>query len=654
MMMPVIWLAPSPRVWNDRASRLRKWIGAGVLAVLGLTPCPGRAQVAVSQLRTYSLEELMGMDVTSVSRKAEPFYETAGAVAVLTGSDIQQTGVRTLADALRYVPGMQVARVDERSWAITARGFNTRDSNKMLVLMDGRTVYSPLFSGVFWEVQDTFLPDLDRVEVIRGPGATMWGANAVNGVVSFTTKDARYTQGGLVTAGVGIEETAFAGARYGGEVPGKFYYRVYAQSMRRDDMLTQFGLPSGRDWENTQTGFRIDSASPKERGSFTLQGDYDHGKISSPIAGGQPFTAGNLLLRVARPVGNEMELSTQLYFDYLSHSIEGQYGELRRTYDFDTQLRFSPWEHHDVVSGVSYRSSEDHTLGSSLFAFNPASRRIEIAGAFIQDEIRWHEDRYGLIVGSKFEYHESVGMEIQPSIRLALRNRRSTLWAAVSRAVRTPSRYDDDVIQGNPRNPQIVGSRDFDSETVIAYELGYRAQPVTSFNWDVSLFYNDYDKLRSQEPVSTARNAARRISNKLMAETYGAEVSIKWQPIRRWRLQGSYTYLAEDFHLAPNSRDPTNGTQEANDPKNSANLRSHLELGGGLEWDVGLRYVSSLPNPAQPAYLATDTRLSWRFRGQWEFSLVGQNIFDNQHSEFGTKASNQVQRSYYGSVTWEF
>lgn len=653
-MIPGPWLTRYSLSRSRGTALLRNWIGASALAVLGISPIFSHAQVAVSQLRTYSLEELMGMDVTSVSRKAEPFYETAGAVAVLTGSDIQQTGVRTLADALRYVPGMQVARVDERSWAITARGFNTRDSNKMLVLIDGRTVYSPLFSGVFWEVQDTFLPDIDRVEVIRGPGATMWGANAVNGVVSFTTKDARYTQGGLITGGMGVEETAFAGARYGGEVPGKFYYRVYAQTTQRDDMLTQFGLPSGRDWRNTQTGFRIDSASPKERGSFTLQGDYEHGNIGSLVSGGQPFTAGNLLFRIARPVGNEMELSTQLYFDYLSHAIEQQYGELRRTYDFDTQLRFTPWEHHDVVSGVSYRSSEDRTQGSSLFAFNPTARRIEIAGAFIQDEIRWHDEMYGLIVGSKFEYHESVGLEIQPSVRLALRNRRSTLWAAVSRAVRTPSRYDDDVVVGNPRNPQILGSRDFDSETVIAYELGYRAQHFTSFNWDVSFFYNDYDNLRSQEPVSTARNATRRISNKLMAETYGAELSIKWQPVRHWRLQGSYTYLAEKFHLASDSRDPTNGVQEANDPKNSANLRSHLELGGGLEWDLGLRYVSSLPNPAQPAYLATDTRLTWRYRGQWEFSLVGQNIFDNQHSEFGTKTSGQVQRSYYGSVTWEF
>lgn len=594
------------------------------------------------------------MDVTSVSRKAEPFYETAGAVAVLTGNDIQQTGARTLADALRYAPGMQVARVDNRTWAITARGFNARDSNKLLVLIDGRTVYSPLFSGVFWDVQDTFFPDLDRIEVIRGPGATMWGANAVNGVVSITTKDARYTQGGLVTAGLGVEENAFAGVRYGGEIPGKAFYRVYIQNTQRDDLVNQFGVASQGDWSTTQTGFRIDSAMPKEAGSFTFQGDYYHGKIGATPTVSTPMTGGNLVLRGTKPLGKDMELTSQLYFDYVSRSIYQQYGELRRTYDFDTQLRFSPWEHHDIVSGVNYRSSEDQTRSGGLISFAPFARRIELGSAFVQDEIRWHDEMFGLIVGSKFEYHESVGLEIQPSVRLALRTRRSTLWAAVSRAVRTPSRYDDDARVGLvPSNPQLSGSRDFESENVVAYEIGYRAQHFASFTWDVSLFFNDYADLRSQEPT-TQRISPRVFANKLMAETYGAEVSLKWQPVRRWRLEGSYTYLGENFHLALDSRDPTGGVQEANDPKHSANLRSHLELVHGLEWDLGVRYVSSLPNPDQPAYVATDTRLAWRYHGQWEFAVVGRDIFDNQHSEFGSRLSSQVQRGYYGSVTWEF
>lgn len=617
-----------------------------------------RAEVSVSELKTYSLEELMGMEVTSVSRKPEPFYETAGAVGVLTGYDIKQTGARSLADALRYAPGMQVARVDGRTWAVTARGFNASESNKLLVLMDGRTVYTPLFSGVFWDVQNTFFPDIDRIEVIRGPGATMWGANAVNGVVSITTKDARYTQGGLVTAGIGTEEKAFAGVRYGGEVPGKFFYRVYAQSARRDDLINQSGTPSHDDWSMNQVGFRIDTAMAPERGGITAQGDYYRARVGA-VSGSSylstPVSGGDVILRAHRPVGEDGELTSQFYFDYVSRSVYRQYGEERYTYDFDTQIRFTPWQHHEVVAGFDVRSSDDNTAKDTTLTFVPDKRTIDIAGMFVQDEIRWHDNMLGLILGSKFEYHESVGLEIQPSARLALRLRRSTFWASVSRAVRTPSRYDDDVRFPSPTRPQLLGSHAFESESVMAYEFGYRAQYFSSLTSDVSFYFNDYDNLRSQERVGTAP-VPRVISNKLLAETYGVEVSLKWQPTRRWRVQGSYTYLAENFHLAIGSKDPTRGSQEANDPKHTANLRSHLELPYGLEWDVGLRYVSSLPNPAQPPYFTADTRIAWRFRGQWEFALVGQDLFDNHHPEFGatTLGAHQVQRGVYGSITWEF
>lgn len=630
--------------------RLFRLVGFALAGAVSAT-----AQVSVSELRNFSLEELMGMEVTSVSRKPEPFYETAGAVAVLTNADIQQTGARSLADALRYAPGMQVARVDGRTWAVTARGFNKAESNKMLVLVDGRTVYTPLFSGVFWDVQNTFLPDLDRIEVIRGPGATMWGANAVNGVVSISTKNARFTQGGLITAGGGTEERSFAGVRYGGSVPGKFFYRVYAQTDQQDELETLQKQPSYDGWRMNQGGFRIDSAMDAEDGEFTLQGDYYRGRIDAAIGVTTPVSGGNILMRGRRRLAHDVQLVSQFYYDYVSRSVYRQYGEVRRTYDFDTQIQFAPWKNHDVVAGFNYRNSEDSTKTDTSLTFFPQGRTLETGGAFVQDEIRWHDGRYGLILGSKFEYHETVGFEIQPSARLALRTRRSTLWAAVSRAVRTPSRYDEDVVfPAPPLRTQIYGSNSFQPEAVLAYELGYRAQYFTSLTFDVSLFYNDYDRLRSQERVGSAQ-IPRVIGNQLLAETYGAEVSLKWQPVRRWRLQGSYTYLSENFHLAVGSRDPTNGIQEHNDPKHVANLRSHLEITRSLSWDVGLRYVSTLPNPANPAYLEADTRIAWRYAGQWEFALVGQNLFDPEHTEFGANvASRQVQRGFYGSVTWEF
>jgi iron complex outermembrane recepter protein len=595
----------------------------------------------------------MDLEVTSVSRKPEPFYATAGAVSVMTGTEVRQTGSRIVADALRYAPGVQVARADARAWAITVRGFNASNPNKLLVLMDGRSVYTPLFSGVLWDVQDTFLPDLDRVEVIRGPGATMWGANAVNGVISITTKDSRYTQGGLLTVGGGTEERAFVSARHGGQVPGKFFYRVYAKHSLRDDLVNNSGSPTGDESEVTQGGFRIDSMADAETFAYTVQGDYYSGEVGALDGTKTPLSGGNIVLRGTKRFGDK-ELITQFYFDHVTREVYRQYGEVRNTYDFDSQLHFQPWEHHDVVTGLNYRSSSDHTGKNGPVQFDPSARRIESGGVFVQDEIRWKEGRYGLILGSKFEHHESVGLEILPSVRGAVRVGKSTAWASVSRAVRTPSRYDDDLRLPNLTRPTLVGSRAFKSEVVIAYEAGYRAQLVHGLTVDLSGFYNDYDRLRSVEPQAGRIPIPRVISNLLEAKTYGGELSLKWQPMPRWRLHASYSYLEKEFRAKAGSRDTTLGSGEANDPKHQANFRSSLRLPGDVEWDVGLRYVSELEYPYEEAYFTADTRLLWRFRGRWEVALVGQNLLDPAHSEFGSSVSRQVQRGFYGSITWEY
>lgn len=644
---------PAP-VRNPRSPCPARGWWAVLAAVFLAWGSPLAAQLSMQDLRSFSLEELMGLEVTSVSRKPEPFVSTAGAVGVMTGQDVQQTGYRSIADALRYATGLQVARVDGRVWAISARGFNASESNKLLVLMDGRTVYTPLFSGVLWDVQDTFLPDLDRIEIIRGPGATMWGANAVNGVISITTKNARYTQGGLLTVGGGTEERAFASARYGGEVPGKFFYRVYAKGYVRDDMTKPDGLAGGDEVRMAQGGFRLDSAGPEELGGWTVQGDYYEGRIGPAVGAHSPVSGGNLLARLTRQLSGDVELTTQVYFDHVSRDLYGQYSEVLHTYDFDTQVRFSPWEHHEFVAGVNYRSASDHTGDSGTTQFAPARRRIEKAGAFVQDEIRLFDGKLGLILGSKLEYHESIGAELQPSARLAIRGATQTLWAAVSRAVRTPSRYDEDLRFPNTRRPLLVGNPDFQPEQVIAYELGYRAQPTRTIAWDVSVFFNDYSDLRSQERSTVP--GRRVFGNKLRAQTDGVEVSAKWQLLPKWRLQAGYAYLHERFTMDPSSTDASNGIQEWNDPEHTATLRSSLQFFRGFEWDVGVRYVSSLPHPAQESYTAVDSRLVWRYRGQWEFALVGQNLLDPVHTEFGPAQPNahQVERSFYGSVSWEF
>ena len=595
----------------------------------------------------------MGLEVTSVSRKPEPFAETAAAVGVLTGQDIEETGAQTLADALRYMPGMQVARVDSRTWAITSRGFNSSVSNKLLVMIDGRTVYTPLFSGVFWDSQDLFMPDIDRIEVTRGPGATMWGANAVNGVVAITTKDSRYTQGGLITVGGGSDEPGFASVRYGGELDNKFYYRVYVQSSQRNDLPTVTGNRGGDGSQMTQAGFRIDSAMPADIGSFSLSGDYYNGQIGISPGENTPLSGGNLTLNASRVLADDLVLSTTTYFDYVSRSVYQQYGETQRTFNVDTQLRYSHWEHHDIIAGLQFRNSSDSTDSGVITTFSPEKRNIAQGSAFVQDEMGWRDGRYGLILGSKFEYHEFSGFEIEPSIRAAYRTGGSTLWAAVSRAVRTPSRFDEDV-SVLPQRPILVGNHDFKSEELIAYELGYRVQWTNSFTWDMSFFVNRYDDLRSRERLP--KSPASTLENELDANSEGFDLTAKWQVSPRWRLEATYTHLAEKFSLDPGSTDPTGGYTEYNDPKNMASLRSSLQVTPALQWSLGFRYVSSLPNPAEKAYVTADMKFAYRFRGRWEFDLVGTNLLQKKHSEFGVAnpQAREVPREVYGSVIWQF
>jgi len=614
-----------------------------------------RAQLTVSELKSYSLEQLMGLEVTSVSRKPEPYAETAAAVSVLTEQDIDEAGSQTLADALRYMPGMEVARVDSRTWAISSRGFNASASNKLLVMIDGRTVYTPLFSGVFWDSQDTFMPDVDRIEVTRGPGSTMWGANAVNGVVAITTKDSRYTQGGLVTITAGSDEPGFASVRYGGQFDsGKYFYRVYVQSSQRNDLPTVTGNAGGDGWSTTQTGFRIDSAMPADEGSLSFSGDYYNGQVGTSPGENAPMSGGNFTLNASRVLSDDLVLSTTSYFDYVSRSVFQQYGETQRTYNVDTQLRYAGWQHHDIIAGMQFRNSSDDTDAGVLTTFSPSKRSINEGSAFVQDEMRWKDGRYGLIVGSKFEYHQFSGFDVEPSIRAAYHAGGSTLWAAVSRAVRTPSRFDEDVVVGVPRFPIIAGNEDFKSEALTAYELGYRAQVTSAFTWDTSLFVNRYDDLRSRERVPGKITSM--LENKLNSRSVGVDVTAKWQVCSRWRLQATYTHLAENFSLDPGSTDPTGGYTEYDDPKNMASLQSSLQVTPALQWSFGVRYVSSLPNPAQKAYVTADMKLAYRFRGRWEFDLIGQNLLQKDHTEFGAgnPQAREVPREVYGSVIWQF
>jgi iron complex outermembrane receptor protein len=584
-----------------------------LLLLTSLLPAAAAGQPqAVADLKKLSIEELMEIEVTSVSKRSERLSQAAAAVIVITQDEIRRSGVTSLPEALRLVNSLHVARQTQHDWAVSARGFNLTTANKMLVLIDGRSVYTPLFSGVFWDVQDTLLEDVERIEVIRGPGATLWGANAVNGVINVITKRAADTQGGLVTAGGGEEERAFGGVRWGGGFRGeKGHYRVYGKVFDRDSMVLADGSDARDDMQMGQGGFRADWKN-SEADSFTLQGDAYDGTIGAIALGDTDVDGGNLLGRWTRTTSERSGLELQVYWDRTHRRIPDLFEEHLDILDLDFQHRLPLAERHDLVWGFGYRWHRDEVGNSAAVGFFPPRRSFGLASFFAQDEISLLGDRLDLIVGTKVEHNDSTGFEVQPSIHAAWKpDDRRTLWGAVSRAVRTPTRLDEDVVFFGPNGLHLVeGSRDFESEELLAWELGYRIQTTPELLFDLAAFYNVYDHLRSQEPPAGSPIPIV-LANNLNAETWGAELRMNAQPRPGLRLQAGYTRLEKHFSLDPGSRDPSGGLAEGNDPENRLAFRASVDLPSNLELDAWLRYVDSLPQPPVDAYTEMDLRLGW-------------------------------------------
>jgi iron complex outermembrane recepter protein len=640
-------------------SIVRLGIAAAALCLLAAA-APARGDqaeeeelVQPSELKRMSIEELMEIDVTSVSRRRERVSRAAAAVAVITGEEIRRSGANSLPEALRLVNALHVARFDSRTWAISARGFNIGTANKLLVLIDGRTVYTSVFSGVFWDVQDLLLDDVDRIEVIRGPGAALWGANAVNGVINVISKSARETQGGLVRLVAGTEDRAFATLRHGGRLGEKAWYRGYGKYRSIDALALARGGSAEDPLRTAQGGFRV-GGDRSERDSFTFHGDVYRGVIGELTRADTDVSGGNLVGQWTRRLGPDSGLELQAYWDRSRREVPGQFVENHSdTWDVDLQHRLPASGRHDVVWGLGYRVNSDDLESTPLVAWVPERRRQELFSAFIQDEISLVRDRLRLTVGSKLEVHESTGLEVQPSIRAAWTpNDHRTLWAAVSRAVREPTRIDEDTRFLFNGIVIVRGSREFESEELLAYELGYRLQPRAGVSVDLATFYNVYDQLRSQEPPAGGAPFPITLANKLNADTYGAELQVNVQPAPRWRLYGGYAWFRKDLRFDPDSRDRSGGLQEGNDPEHRFAIRSYLDLPGGIELDAWLRYVDRLPFPAIPAYTELDLRLGWRPAEALELALVGQNLLHDQHAEFPTSIPKEVQRGVYGKVTW--
>lgn len=656
------------------------WIAAGL--VLGASMLPISPVFAkpdgLAELKRMSVDELLNVEVTSVSRREEGLRKAAAAVAVLTQEDIRRSGATSMPEALRLVPGLHVARQTASSWGVSARGFSSVNSEKLLVLSDTRSIYTPLFSGVAWDVQDYLLADVERVEVIRGPGAALWGSNAVNGVVNITTRSARDTHGDYLEIGGGDFDRFWAGARHGGESGGR-HYRVFARYFDRADTKNPVAT-SDDDARLGHLGFRMDWDGAEDA-SWTVQGDAyagDMGQlapavdvIGRPGPTGQLTThvsGGNVLARWRRSTGPGSDLQVRAYYDYTRRD-DPSFIDTLHTFDVDMQQRLTAIARQEIVWGLSGRLTANSNQGRGIFAVVPDDSDDYLWSGFIQDQISV-SDSVALTLGTKLEHNDFSGFEVQPSVRAAWTpNDRHALWAAVSRAVRVPTRFERDVSvdatdpAGNPVY-RLIGNPDFASERLVAYEMGYRWQAAPELWLDLALFHNDYDRLVSLELGTpfldgTGRTIVPILDRNLgSGRSRGAELLVEWQPRDIWRLSASYSAI--DLELESSGLDLNrNVWMEGSTPRGMASLRSLLAL-GRLAVDAQFRHhtrIRRLPGDTTgqgiDAYSSLDLRLSWTATPELQITLMGQNLLDEEHAEFGTPATRgTLSRTAWLKAEW--
>lgn len=646
-----------------------------------------------NNLLDLSLEELMNVEVTTVSKHSQKLTEVASAVFVITQEDIRRSGVTSIPEALRMAPGVHVARIGTDKWAVSIRGFNGRLANKLQILMDGRSVYTPMFSGVLWQQQDTMLEDIERIEVVRGPNATTWGVNAVNGVINIITKKAADTQGTLLTAGGGSFERAFVGARYGGKINEDTPFRIYAKGFKRNNTSTLSGENAEDTWHQARAGFRVDHTRGIDE--FTIQGDVFYNSIGDRINNPTvtpPFTqtevangkdsGGNIRLRWDRTLSLQSSIMLQVYYDRNRFQLSPVVNFDAESFDMDFQHRLPIREHHDVTWGVNYRLYNNQVNDAALISFNPQHKTDHLASFFVRDEIMLIPNRLRLGLGTRLGYNDFSGFEVQPNARLMWTpTDQSSAWLSVSRAVRIPSRSENirmnlraiQDLPGFPPSPlpimaQLQGGGNFGSEKLIAYEMGFRHQLTPQASVDVTGFFNDYSQLRDLNPGQISPGSTLPphlilpvlVSNNASAYSYGAEVSADWRPIESWRLQGSYSYL--NIHTSANALsqqfDATTGGANKANPHHQLSLRSNYDISDRIQLNLWLRYVSGIAFYNIPSYVTMDTKLAWKPVQNVEFFLVGQNLFTQNHreyvSEFIPTTPVQIPRGIYVGARWQF
>lgn len=630
------------------------------LLLVASVPAAAVAQVdndrIAQDLKRLTLEQLAEVDVTTVSRRSERLSDVTAAVSVVTGEDVRRSGATTLAEAMRLADALDVARVHGNSWAVSARGFTITTANKLLVMIDGRTIYSPLFSGTFWDAQDMLLADIDRIEVVRGPGGATWGANAVNGVINVISKPAAATRGTFAMVTAGTLEHFISSVRHGGRFGQGGSYRVYGKVRDRGAQLLASGGSAEDTFRAGQGGFRLESAASGARTWF-VQGDVYRGRNGLLQREDADIAGGNILGQWTRRFSGSSEVQLQAFYDRTFRHVPGQFKETRDTADAELLHRRVAGRHH-FVAGGNVRVTGGRDIGTSGFRFEPERRSNTLIGLFAQDEITLRPQRVFLTLGSKFERNDFTGFEVQPTARVrVIVSGLQTAWAAVSRAVRLPTRFDTDLRLVNPVTDAVTltGSESFDAENVIAYEGGYRFRPHPRISLDAAAFVNRYGDLRSQELPAIAGQPIV-LANMLNASTTGVELAARVHPMDGWRIHTSYAYLHRDFSVDPGSRDPFDGVFEANDPAHLFSARSLLDLPYGLELDVMARAVGRRPAPVVKGYGELDLRLGWTIKPGWDLSLVGQNLLHAQHSELFSASSPRyaMRRGAYVRSTWRF
>lgn len=596
-------------------------------------------------------------EVTTVSRQASTVGRSPAAVYVISNEMIRRSGARSIPEALRLAPGVHVARIDSNKWSISIRGFNQRFANKLLVQIDGRTVYTPLFAGVFWDVQDTLLEDVDRIEIIRGPGATVWGANAVNGIINIITKNSADTQGVYANAGVG-NFRGYAGGRIGGQSEsGNVTWRAYGKWFERQEGRA-VGFPAADDWRMNRGGFRMDWRNT-HCDTLTFQGDVYEGTegayslLPLPVAPFQTSLAadtyvagGNALFRWSRQLNDTDGWSVKMFYDRTEREF-GSFREDRDTFDFDFQHQLKRG-HHAWIWGAGYRNTRDRIRNQPFFIEYPNTRRADdILSGFLQDQMTLREERLFLTLGSKFSWNDYTNFEYQPTVRLLYTpSNRESWWFAVSRAVRTPSRAEHDVVVTqlpqttpfNPTFPRLTGNRSFESEQLLAWEMGVRSAPTDQFYWDFAVFYNHYEDLMALTPTGFSIDGGLGVgflplafTNGADADSYGFELASTYKVRDDWKLRGGYSFIKADLNASATA---IPGEDLFEDPTNIAFVHSSWDIGCYWQFDLIGRYVDNLPADKNvPAYLEMDSRIAWLPNDVVELAVIGRNLLDSSHPE---------------------